>query len=77
MNNDLLHMSPAKLQRVITLRKQLDRLQSQLERLVLGNDGAAGTARKPARRRTMSASARKRIAAAKKAWWAERKAGKK
>lgn len=73
MNNDLLRMPTSKLQRVLALKKQIERLQAQLEKLVLGSGADTGAKTKKPRKK-MSASARKRIAAAKTAWWAEKKA---
>jgi hypothetical protein len=71
--NLLKTLSVGQLRRAITLRTQIARLEDQLSRLT----GEASTA-KPAgrRRRRFSAATRAKMAAAQKARWAKRKAGK-
>ena len=56
MNSDLMNMTTSKLQRVIVLKRQIERLQTQLEKLVLGS-GAHTSAKvsKPRKRRKASA----------------------
>jgi hypothetical protein len=55
-------------------RSQLDHAITSLERL---GDGNSSRVVRPRKRRTMSASARAKIAAAQRARWAKQKAGKK
>lgn len=78
MNNDILRMPTSKLQRVIVLKKKIERLEAQLEKLVLGA-GVTASAKtgKPRKRRRMSAEGRKRISEAAKARWAKIRAKKK
>jgi hypothetical protein len=71
--NELLQISTAKLQRIIAVKKQIERLEAQLGKLA----GAAAPAAAPRKRRKMSAEARKRISAAAKARWAKFRAEKK
>ena len=70
------------------LKEERGQLQGRIEQLdealkaLTGLHGVRGTARRrgpaqaPGKRRTMSAAARKRIAAAQRARWAKRKAAK-
>lgn len=74
--NDLLHISTAKLQRILKLKKQIERLQAQLAKLA-GSVSAASTATAPRKRHKMSAAGRKAISEAVKARWAKLKAAKK
>ena len=65
--NDILHLSTAKLQRIVKLKKQIEHLQGQLEKL------AGGTTPVPAKRkrRRMSAAGRKAMSLAAKKRWAK------
>lgn len=54
---------------------EISRLQ-QARALLVGQNGHVRTGRKPGKKRTMSAEARKRIGAATKARWAAGKMGK-
>jgi hypothetical protein len=71
--NDLLKISSAKLKRIISLRKQIERLETRLEKLAAQAvpTSAPGQRRK---RRKMSAAGRKAISKAAKARWAKIKA---
>lgn len=68
-------LSAAQLRRAAALQEKIETLQSELASL-LGSKGSSATASgKPEKKkRVMSASARKRIAAAQKARWAKQKA---
>lgn len=86
------NLSVAQLRQALQLREQIDSLQNQLDSVLGGTGGGAGgrtgtsAARTtprgnkvsgvPAGKRTMSAEARERIAAAQKARWARQKNGK-
>ena len=74
--NELLHISTSKLQRILKLKRQIERLQAQLEKLAgAALPAAASPPRK--RRRKMSAAGRKAISEAAKARWAKVKSAKK
>ena len=72
--NNLLQISTAKLQRILAVKKQIDRLEAQLEKLA---GAASPAAAAPRKRRRMSAAGRKRISEAAKARWARLRAAKK
>lgn len=72
----LLEFSSARLQRAVTLKKKIEKLQVQLARL-LGDDTAPAANQAAPKRRKMSAAGRARIAAAAKARWAKFRAAKK
>ena len=74
--NDLLNVSTAKLQRILALKKQIERLEARLSNLA-GSVNSAPSATTPRKRRKLSAAARKRISDAVKARWARQKAAKK
>lgn len=74
--NDLLHISTAKLQRIIAVKKQIERLQARLVKLA-GAAVTASASAAPRKRRKMSAAGRKAISEAAKARWAKIKAKKK
>lgn len=74
--NDLLHISTAKLQTIIAVKKQIERLQARLVKLA-GAAVPASVATAPRKRRKMSAAGRKAISEAAKARWAKIKAKKK
>jgi hypothetical protein len=72
---EVLNLSVAKLKRIIKLKTQIERLQSQLA--VLASDPAVKPAKAPAKqKRTMSAAARRKISLAAKARWAKFHAAK-
>lgn len=73
--NELLQLSTSKLQRILAVKRQIERLQAKLSKLAGATDLAAGNGRR--KRRKMSAAGRKRIAAAAKARWAKWRAAKK
>lgn len=66
----LLNLSTQELRKVVTLKEQIENLQSQLAETLGGEIPI------PGKKRTMSASARKRIAAAQKERWAKLREGK-
>jgi hypothetical protein len=66
------HLTAKQLRRAAALRARIDKLQVQLTKLLRG---AVGETAKPKSRR-MSAAARAKIAAAQRARWAKRKAGR-
>ena len=74
---ELLHLPAEKLQKIIHLKTQIAKLESQLENIVA--DKAAKIVKKIVHKRSpMSAAAKRKIAAAAKARWAKAKAaGKK
>lgn len=73
---ELLQLSVAKLQRILAVKKQIERLQAKLEKLA-GAASPAAVAAAPRKRRRMSAAGRKRISEAAKARWAKLRAAKK
>jgi hypothetical protein len=73
--NELLNISTAKLQRIIGVKRQIERLQAQLEKLA-GAAVPVAVAAAPRRRRKMSAAGRKAISDAAKARWAKIKTKK-
>jgi hypothetical protein len=73
---DLLQLSTAKLQRIIKVKKQIERLEARLGKLA-GGKGAAIGLDAPRKRRKMSAAGRKAISDAAKARWARERAAKK
>lgn len=79
MSIDLLSLSASKLQRVISLKRKIERLEGKLDQLVGRGSKASedATEEAPRKRRTMSPEARRKIAAAAKARWARYHAAKK
>ena len=75
--NDVLQLSTAKLQRILAVKKQIERLEARLEKLAATASPAAAAAAAPRKRRRMSAAGRKRISVAAKARWAKIRAAKK
>lgn len=73
---DLLQLSTAKLRRIIAVKRQIERLEAQLEKLVGATSSSVATGA-PRKRRKMSAEARKRISEAATARWAKFRAAKK
>ena len=72
---DLLKLPAAKWKRILALKKEIERLHSQLETVI--TTALPGPPQKVAqKRRTMSAAARKKISIAAKARWAKIKAGR-
>jgi hypothetical protein len=72
---EILSLPAAKLQRIVALKTQIERLQSQLEAMAT-NTSPAAAKNAPHKKRTMSAAARKKISQAAKARWAKVRAGK-
>ena len=72
---EILGLPAAKLQRIVALKTQIERLQSQLEALAT-NTSPVAAKKAPHKKRTMSAAARKKISQAAKARWAKVRAGK-
>jgi hypothetical protein len=70
--NSLTNLSAQQLRRAASIKDQIDTLNAELNRLLATSNGHTA----PARTRTMSTSARRKIAAAQKARWAKVKAGK-
>ena len=70
--NELLQISTAKLQRIVALKKQIERLQTQLGKLA--GKAVASIAAAPRKRGKMSAAGRRAISRAAKARWAKIKA---
>ena len=65
----LLNLTTAKLRRIIALKQQIEKLQARLEALASGASAPLG---RPAKKKwTMSAAARRKIAAAQRARWAK------
>jgi len=64
-------LSSAQLRRAATLQEKIESMQSELALLLGSPQSSAGPVKK---KRTMSAAARKKIAAAQKARWARQKA---
>ena len=65
----LLNLTTAKLRRIIALKQQIEKLQARLEALAGGASAPLG--RPPKKKWTMSAAARRKIAAAQRARWAK------
>lgn len=72
IQNTLLNISSRDLKQAISLKEQIERLQSELTGLLGGTSAPASRAPE---RRTMSAAARARIGAAQKARWAKIRGG--
>jgi hypothetical protein len=70
----LLNLSTAKLKRIIALKQQIEKLSAKLETLAGGS--AAPVAKTGRKKWTMSAAARRKIAAAQRARWAKIHAAK-
>jgi hypothetical protein len=70
--NSITNLSAQQLRRAASIKDQLVSLSAELDRLLGAFDGPTA----PARTRTMSASARRKIAAAQKARWAKVKSDK-
>jgi hypothetical protein len=71
--NSINSLSAEQLRRAAAIKDQIDTLENELGRIL---DGRGSKGRTPGGRRTMSASARARIAAAQRARWAKYKANK-
>ena len=72
--NNLLLLSTAKLQRILAVKKKIERLEAKLRKLA--GSAAPAAAAGPRKRRRMSAAARKKISLAAKARWARVRAAK-
>ena len=77
MTNTLSNISVAQLKRAVTIREQIEGLQAELSAILDGGSVAPVVAEPavPGKRRTMSASARAKIAAAQRLRWAKAKGG--
>jgi hypothetical protein len=75
MSSFLSTLSPQQLRRAATIKEQIQSLESELSRL-LGSP-VSDASGKIGKKRTMSAAAKKKIAAAQKARWAKFRASKK
>jgi len=71
---EILSISSAQLKRIVAMKEQIEKLQSQLLAAVTGSAPAGKAAPK---KRPMSLAARKNIAAAARARWAKFRAAKK
>jgi len=71
---EVLNLSVAKLKRIIELKTQIERLQSQLASFA--SDSTPATAKAPGKKHTMSAAGRRKISLAAKARWAKVHAAK-
>ena len=71
-----LDISTDQLRRALHIKEQIDSLQSHLASLLSGAQNSQSKIQNGTGRRTMSASARARIAAAQRARWARYNAGK-
>jgi hypothetical protein len=71
---EVLNLSVAKLKRIIELKTQIERLQSQLAGFA--SDSAPAAAKAPGKKHTMSAAGRRKISLAAKARWAKVHAAK-
>lgn len=69
--NPISDLSAKQLRHAAAIKDQIDQLHAELSRLIAVSDGQMVSART----RTMSASARRKIAAAQKARWAKVKTG--
>ena len=69
---DVTQFSSETLKRIIQVKRKIERLESQLEKLT-GGSGSVGA---PRQRRQMSAAGRKAISDAAKARWARERAAK-
>ena len=65
---EILSMPSAQLKRIVALKEQIEKLQSQLQAAVTSSSPAGKAAPK---KRTMSLAARRKIAAAARARWAK------
>ena len=68
-----MNLSAAQLRRAAALQEKIEAMQAELASL-LGSSAPSGAGKPAKKKRTMSAAARKKIAAAQKARWAARKA---
>jgi hypothetical protein len=71
-NMSLAALSVKQLQRAVEIKQRIEALEQELSE-ILGAVPTAPIAVQPPKKRTMSAAARAKIAAAQKAKWAERK----
>jgi hypothetical protein len=73
---ELLHLPVAKLKRLVALKTEIERLETQLENVIIAATPAS-VGKIIRARRKMSAAARKKISQAAKARWAKFHAAKK
>lgn len=75
----MIELTSKQLRRAANIQDKIESLQQELQRLLGGSIIGNGSPAKSAtpKKRTMSAAARKKIAAAQKARWAKVKASKK
>ena len=74
--NPLANLSVQQLNQAIAIREEIEKLETELGRMLSGKSRSAAAPGTKKRKRKMSAAARARISAAMKARWAKRK-GKK
>jgi non-canonical (house-cleaning) NTP pyrophosphatase len=76
--NDLLQVSTSNLQRILAVKKQIDRLEAKLAKLakLAGSEATSAVTAGPLQLREMNASARQRTSEAAKARWAKFRTGK-
>jgi len=67
--NSIINLSVEQLRRAASIKEQIDRLNTELDRLLGESNGETI----PTKTRTMSVAARRKIAAAQKARWAKMK----
>jgi hypothetical protein len=72
---ELLKLPAAKLKRVLALKSEIERLEAQLENVIIAASPAP-VAKLIKAKRTMSAAARRKISLAAKARWAKVRAAK-
>ena len=71
-SNPLANISLQQLKQAVTIREEIESLENELSRIIVGQSSRAGTAASP-RKGRMSRAARAKISAAMKARWAKRK----
>jgi hypothetical protein len=74
---EILNLSADKLKRIIALKGEIERLETQLQNVLSGGSSVASPGRVIRKRRPMSAAARKKISLAAKARWAKVRAAAK
>ena len=71
-SNPLANISLQQLKRAVTIREEIESLEKELSRIIVGQSSKTGNAAPP-RKGKMSRAARAKISAAMKARWAKRK----